>query len=780
MPGSNSIDGLISGWDTTQIVDSIINYERQDAVLLEEQQASKTNIISAYKALQAKVLALNAAIKQLTYRSTFNATKVSVSDESILTASTSGKAATGSFEVQVLEVARNHQIASQGISDESLALMGTGDITIQVGDGTEHTLTIDANNNSLVGIKQAINDAHIGVTATIINDGSSNDSYRLMITADKTGSSNKIAISSSLTGGTNLNFNTAMFDSPEVLSFDIASDAQVTLDSMSSYTGGTNKIYTFTVLGDGAQTIGSDTINIHWSDGTNEGTITVTQADTEVELVGTGADGLKLNFSTGTLTSGDSFQVQSFSPLIQSASDAKISFGASSGSGSPIVVTSNTNTFDKVITGLKLVVQKITNPGESVIINSSIGTEDIKASIDDFIARYNDVVDFIDTQNEYNQDTEESGVLFGDSTLWLLRQSLNYAMGGKIEGIDSDYNQLYSIGIRSRLDGQLAITDSSRLEEAINNNLEDVIKLFTDGGQSSHTGIEYVSANEETKIGDGYEVNITAAATQGNMTGDTIDELSITPITITDANNSFKLKINGVESDIMKLTSRTYTSTNQLVSEIQSKIDSDSKIGSRGLTVEWVDLGTNGYLKFTSSTYGESSKVERITSISNSAYGTIGLLSPETTNGTDVAGTINGEEAKGTGQLLKGLDDNETTDGLVLRITLDETQVSDGVEGTIDITKGIAARLRDKVNSYILEGDGLLDRKVISYEKQIEDLTSQIEKIDERLVSRRESLYKQYYAMENALAEYQSTSTFLATQLAGLNNNWNYAKNSNN
>ncbi len=777
MPGANSIDGLISGFNTTEIVDSIIQYERLDAVLLENQQAFKTNIVSAYKALQAKVFALNAAIKKLTFRTTFNANEIAVSDESILTATSYGKAATGSYEIQVEEIARNHQIASQGISDDSIALMGTGDISIKVGDGTEHTLTIDANSNSLVGIKQAINNAHIGVTATIINDGSSNNSYRLMLTADKTGQNNKIEISTSLSGGTNLNFNTALFDSPEVLSFDIDSDSQVTLDSMTSYTGSSNKIYTFTVQGDGSQTVGSDTINIDWSDGTNSGTITVTQADTEVELVGVGGDGLKLNFSTGSLASGDTFQVQAFAPLVQDASDAKISFGASSGLGSPIVVTSDTNTFDEVITGIKFDVHKITAPGESVIINSSIGTEEIKGSINDFIKRYNEVVEFIDTQNEYNPDTEESGILFGDSTLWLLRQSLSYAMSAKIDGLSSDFNQLYSLGIRTQMDGKLGITDSSRLEEALQNNLEDVIKLFTDGGTSSHTGIEFVSATEETEIGDGYEVDITTAASHGRMTGESIDELSITPITITDSNNSFKIKVNGTESDLMKLTSRTYTNSTQLVSEIQSKIDSDSKIGARGLTVEWVDQGTSGYLKFTSSTYGESSKVERITSISNSIYGAIGLLNPDSVDGTDVAGTINGEEAKGIGQLLKGLDDNETTDGLVLRITLDESQVSTGVEGTVDITKGIAARLRDKVNSYLLEGDGLFDSKVKSYENQITDLSGQIEKIDERLELRRESLYKQYYAMEIALAEFQSTSQFLEIQLAGLNSNWNFLKN---
>jgi len=80
MPGANSIDGLISGFNTTEIVNSIIEYERLDAVLLEKEQASKTNNISAYKALQAKVLALNAAIRKLTYRATFNSSTIACTE----------------------------------------------------------------------------------------------------------------------------------------------------------------------------------------------------------------------------------------------------------------------------------------------------------------------------------------------------------------------------------------------------------------------------------------------------------------------------------------------------------------------------------------------------------------------------------------------------------------------------------------------------------------------------------------------------------------------------
>ncbi len=59
MPGSGSIDGIISGLDTTSIVDAIIEFERRPAFFMEVDQVQKTNIITTLKALQAKVFAFS-------------------------------------------------------------------------------------------------------------------------------------------------------------------------------------------------------------------------------------------------------------------------------------------------------------------------------------------------------------------------------------------------------------------------------------------------------------------------------------------------------------------------------------------------------------------------------------------------------------------------------------------------------------------------------------------------------------------------------------------------
>ena len=159
MPGLNTIDGINSGLNTAEIVDALLTFERRNIAFLETEQSEKTNTISALQVLQAKFLALNSELTKLSRNSTFESYTAQVSDETILSATVKGQLGVGSYDIEVLSLARNHQLACQGLGDESLASFGTGIISISVGSGSSHAITIDANNNSLVGIKKAINDA---------------------------------------------------------------------------------------------------------------------------------------------------------------------------------------------------------------------------------------------------------------------------------------------------------------------------------------------------------------------------------------------------------------------------------------------------------------------------------------------------------------------------------------------------------------------------------------------------------------------------------------------
>ncbi|UCD17107.1 MAG: flagellar filament capping protein FliD, partial [Candidatus Zixiibacteriota bacterium] len=520
MPGLQSIEGLSSGLDITAMVNAVIESERYPITILEQDKGLKTQQVAAYKAVLAKFLALKTTASQLKKEISFKKGTVSVSDDSVLSATASGTVGPGSYSLRVLSTARNHQIAAQGFDDPTSGIFGTGTITLSVGDSSETTITVDASNNSLVDIKNAINDADAGVTAAVVNDGSSSNPYRLLLTADETGIKNRIDISVSLSDGETLDFSGTSFDNPEVLSFSDEATSAVSLAGTASYSGSVNKTYTFTVGGTGEQTVGTDVITVYWSDGTNEGAVLVTEADGEVELIGDGADGLKLSFSAGTLVAGDTFQVSTFAPLLQQASDARLAIGADgTAGGSPIIISSESNTFEDVIPGVTINAKKISAPGEMITINTDIDTEGIRGMLADFISRYNDVMEFIDEQFSYNQDTGESGVLFADFSLQTMQSTLRFSATSLVSGLTAGYNSLATIGIRSGSDGHLKIVDSSRLSAALENDLDAVIDLFIDSGSSPLSGIEFISASYDTNTASDFQVDITRAAAKGIFEG---------------------------------------------------------------------------------------------------------------------------------------------------------------------------------------------------------------------------------------------------------------------
>ena len=208
-------------------------------------------------------------------------------------------------------------------------------------------------------------------------------------------------------------------------------------------------------------------------------------------------------------------------------------------------------------------------------------------------------------------------------------------LSSKIDNGSDQYTYLASLGIRTGTDGQLAIKDSSRLEEAIRENLDEVINLFTDTGQTSTEGIEFVSAGTDAKEGTAYDVRITQAATRGTYTGVNINDPGSTPLVLDSTNNRLKLTVNGVVSNEIVLTAKTYNSVDELVKELQTRIDSDLKIGTSGLTVSWLDEdGGDGQLVLTSSTYGSSSKISIDRTIDNTASTILGLGSGVAVNGS--------------------------------------------------------------------------------------------------------------------------------------------------
>ncbi|MDO9243640.1 MAG: flagellar filament capping protein FliD [Rhodocyclaceae bacterium] len=195
-----SSPGLGSGLDINGIVSSLMRVESQPLTALATKEAGQQAKLSAYGSLKGALASLQMAARTLMTGSTFTG-KSAVSSESLaVTASALNTAAAGSYNIETITLAKKHSIASQTPYADNTATFNTRTLTIKVGT-TSKDIVIDANNNSLAGVRQAINDANAGVTATIVNTGTTN---RLVLTSNTTGSAGEITVTvaDSGSGGT--------------------------------------------------------------------------------------------------------------------------------------------------------------------------------------------------------------------------------------------------------------------------------------------------------------------------------------------------------------------------------------------------------------------------------------------------------------------------------------------------------------------------------------------------------------------------------------------------
>ena len=211
--------GLGSGVLTTDLVDKIITAEKEGGELrLNNRQELVEAKITAYGEIKSLMSTMQASVNTLASPSEAGATKATSSNEDLLTVTTSSLADPGSYNIDVLNTAKSHSLAT-GTYTSFDEVVGTGSLTFSFGDITydtngdfvsqtantstpSKTLVIDESNRTLSGIRDAINNANMGVSASIINDG---NGYRLLMSSTATGEENAMRIVAKDSSGNLLN-----------------------------------------------------------------------------------------------------------------------------------------------------------------------------------------------------------------------------------------------------------------------------------------------------------------------------------------------------------------------------------------------------------------------------------------------------------------------------------------------------------------------------------------------------------------------------------------------
>jgi flagellar hook-associated protein 2 len=180
--------------DVNSLVTQLVAAERMSPSAQITRRETKTTVqISALANLKGGLAAFQKALEPLKTEAAFTPKKATSGDTDVFSASAGSGAATGTYDIEVVALAKAHQLATQAFAAGDDAVVGTGTLTI-VQNGTPFNVVIDSSNNTLAGIRSAINSAtgNSGVQATIVREQGGS---RLVLTSSKTGAANAITIS---------------------------------------------------------------------------------------------------------------------------------------------------------------------------------------------------------------------------------------------------------------------------------------------------------------------------------------------------------------------------------------------------------------------------------------------------------------------------------------------------------------------------------------------------------------------------------------------------------
>ncbi len=415
MAGVSSL-GVGSGLDLAGILKGLMQVEQQPLINLQRKEISYQARISALGSLKGALSALQTSASNLLPPTGKNAAEkftsfsASVASTDIASASASTGAAPGVYSLEVSQLAQSQRLVSAtpgappaspyANADSSIA---AGTLTIDFGkfDGGVYTaeasrkleVVIDGSNNTLGGLRDAINAANGGVTATIITGTAG---AQLVLTAKSAGSENVMRLSG-LSG------------------FEFDPVAGSTSMSQDPALGG------------------------------------------------------------------------------RAAQNALFSLNG-------IAASSSANTVTGVLEGVTLTLKKTNTGAPTDITVSKDTTSSLTAGINAFVKSFNEANTAIRSLGAYNAETKESGALQGQAIIRTTQAQLRSLVFGATNGGNPAYQRLSDLGVSFNKDGVLEV-DSSKLNKAIENDYDAVLRLVTNVGESFKTSLEPVVGTTGTITG---------------------------------------------------------------------------------------------------------------------------------------------------------------------------------------------------------------------------------------------------------------------------------------
>lgn len=424
-----------------------------------------------------------------------------------------------------------------------------------------------------------------------------------------------------------------------------------------------------------------------------------------------------------------------------------------------VSVESASNTVTDLIPGVKLELRKA-EAGATVSLAASRDAAALGEAVTAYVDAYNQVQSILTalTKAPSGGDPTDGGALRSEASIRTLQTRLKSLTSTRLLPPGAGPSSLAEIGVKTNRDGTLAV-DSAALSKAVAADPDRIERLLTASQSSSSPLVAITSANGAAKAG-AYDVTDIVAATAGTATADAAATAFDTPVTIDAANQTLRLTVDGKATLDVPIPAGGYADGASLAAAMQAAINADANLAAFGksLTVGWTGSG----FSLTSKSIGGSSLVS-VDTISPDLVGRLGLGAWTTVNGANVSGKINGVAAIGIDDRLIG--PPAVGAGLILRVR------PGVVSATISVSGGITGAMAE-IYSAMATGGGALAGALARITKEQAAIGTDTAKVDAKSASMKDTLTRQFAAMEAAVAAFKSTQDFLEQQIDA----WNAAR----
>jgi flagellar hook-associated protein 2 len=367
-----------SGVDTASLAQNLVDAERMPQENGINAKITKNDArVSGFAAVSFVLGEVKTAFAALKDQTSFNALTADNSNPNAFSVTTSATAKTGSYDIDVVRLAKAQRSISDGVSSASVSLNGGAAMTLnfKVGGATAPSINLAAGKDTPQDVVNAINAAGYGVTAKLIDTGDGSAKPFQVVLSGAEGSAGAFTLTTGYGSGTGvpgLNFT-----------------------------------------------------------GTNVGT--------------------------------------------QAASDAQVKIDG-------ITYTRNTNVLKDVVPGVTINLKTPTT--SSAQVNFTRENTSVKDKLTTLVTSYNDAMTMLNVVTDPKSTVDTYGAtLVGDSTVRMLKQQLRGMFAGTSSTPGAGVGSLWQMGISVDQSGTLSV-DSTKLDTALNNNFDDVVKTFS-GNQNN-------------------------------------------------------------------------------------------------------------------------------------------------------------------------------------------------------------------------------------------------------------------------------------------------------